>query len=353
MPLAAATALAFLAALPPLPEHGGVVSIPAQEWEFAPGPREIAVYVYYPEKRLDRVQQTTGLMLCLHNWGGTDHAGAPDPEKIADRYDVVAISVDYLQSGKWDPEAGAPYDFGYLQALDALRALHFVIQSLDDAKVPFARGRIYATGGSGGGNVALMANKLAPRTFACVVDISGMAKLSDDIAYGLPGGSDLNAAYSLDPNARTYLAPHAQEIREIGNPRHLADARELRTDTKVVIVHGDGDDVCPTADAVQMAENMNAAGVDVDIHVVTERDIDGNVITNTGHSLGDRTRILFRFGDVYMQPDSKAMRVRAGKSDLELRHVVRFATTGGVYEIDFGDAFPVVRFNPLEAVAKN
>jgi hypothetical protein len=33
-------------------------------------------------------------MLSLHNWGGTGFTGAPAPETLAKRYDVVAIGVD-------------------------------------------------------------------------------------------------------------------------------------------------------------------------------------------------------------------------------------------------------------------
>jgi hypothetical protein len=46
-----------------------------------------------------------------------------------------------------------------------LRALHYVFDSLRSGKRPFASDRIFATGGSRDGNVTLMANKLAPRTF--------------------------------------------------------------------------------------------------------------------------------------------------------------------------------------------
>jgi hypothetical protein len=78
---------------------------------------------------LKNVNASTGLMLTLHNWGGSGCAGTADPVALAQRYNVVALCVDYLQSGKQaaidDPE---PYDFGYLQALDALRAFHFVLK---------------------------------------------------------------------------------------------------------------------------------------------------------------------------------------------------------------------------------
>lgn len=62
------------------------------------------------------------------------------------------------------------------------------MESLSARGISFDSGRLFATGGSGGGNVALMAHKLAPRTFAAVADLSGMKRLSDDIAFGLPGG---------------------------------------------------------------------------------------------------------------------------------------------------------------------
>jgi predicted esterase len=289
-------------------------------------------------------------MLCLHNWGGTGAIGAPDPVQVADRYDVVAISVDYLQSDKWDASAGIPYDFGYLQALDALRALNYVFQSLDNAKTPFARGRIYATGGSGGGNVALMANKLAPRTFACVVDISGMAKLTDDIAYGLPGGSELNAGYSQDKSAKAYLSLDAQALRDIGNPDHLFAAYAMGNRAKIIVVHGVNDPVCPPEDVVRMAKNFEQFDMDVDLHLISKKNIDGDVFKDSKHSLGDRTKILFKFGDRYMKPGSRWMRVRKGKSEFEEvlppgQASVIYPTQNGVFTISFSDdGMPVGEF---------
>ena len=88
----------------------------------------------------------TGIMLTLHHWGGVDCAGTASPTILANELNVVAVCVNNLQSG--------PADFG-------------------------------------GGNITLMANKLARRTFTCVIDMCGMKKLSDDIAFALPGGSDL------------------------------------------------------------------------------------------------------------------------------------------------------------------
>ena len=127
----------------------------------------------------------------------------------ADRYDCGGM---VLLPGVVDPHVhlggGAPYDHGYLQAMDAIRAVHAVWSQLKAKSVPFDEGRVYAMGGSGGGNVSQMAAKLAPRTFACVVDICGMPGLTDGIAFGTKEyGSSLNAGYSRDPAspARFYL----------------------------------------------------------------------------------------------------------------------------------------------------
>src|SRR5262245_50369422 len=195
--LCLAASVAVEPAWPEFPERDGTVWLPAQEWPLRPGQREIKVLVHYPRGNLKNIGPRTGIMLSLHNWRGTDCVGTANPVELANRLNVVAMCVNYLQSGPQEPtDKPEPYDHGYLQALDALRAMYWVYHGLEQAGTPFAKGRLFVTGGSGGGNVTLMAQKLAPRTFACAVDLWGMAKLNDDIAFNLPGGSILDAQYS-------------------------------------------------------------------------------------------------------------------------------------------------------------
>src|SRR5690349_9648522 len=111
---------------PTLPEKDGTIEIPAQEWPLRPGPRTIKVYLHYPKGTLKGVNAQTGIFLSLHNWGGSGFIGTASPTVLVSRYNVVAVGVDYVQSGPKDSIHGPePYDYGYLQALDALRALHF------------------------------------------------------------------------------------------------------------------------------------------------------------------------------------------------------------------------------------
>ena len=332
---------------PALPEKDGPVEIPAQEWPQRPGPRTVRVTVHYPKGTLASVGPKTGLMLTLHNWGGTDCVGTAAPRELASKLDVVALCVNYLQSGKADSIDGPePYDFGYLQALDALRALYFLQDGLTKRGQPFASGRTYCTGGSGGGNVTLMANKLAPRTFACIIDMCGMKKLSDDIAFNRPGGSSLDARYSSDPKHKNFLSIDEQELRFAGHPGHLAEMKRLGTEAKIVVVHGVDDATCPYPDAVELVAWLRHAKLDVQPHFIAKADLDGKVFASSGHPLGNRTQIVFQVAGKSLLADSPDAKVRQGKSDFERREDIRYRTSGGSFVISYANGYPIGKFEP-------
>lgn len=330
-----------------LPQTNDRVFVPAQSWPQRPGPRLVRASIYYPGGKLDNVDHQSGIMLTLHNWGGEDCAGTANPQALADRLNVIAVCVNYLQSGRQasiqDPE---PYDCGYLQSLDALRALAYVRKGLNDAKIEYDDGRLYCTGGSGGGNVTQMANKLAPRTFACVIDMCGMKKLSDDIAFNLPGGTGLNARWSRDTASANYLSPDEQEIRFVGDARHLAAMKSLEPSSKIIVVHGADDATCPFADAKEMVANMQAADLDVEPHFITKDDLDGKVFTSSGHALGNRTEIVFQVAEKYLASNGALARRRSGLSDFDLREELRYETTNGQYVISYKTGVPISHFVP-------
>ncbi|MGE0607067.1 MAG: alpha/beta hydrolase family protein [Pirellulales bacterium] len=343
--LASVATAAWAGEWPALPDKDGSADIPAQSAEGTTEPRQVRVYVAYPQGELKNVGPGTGLMLTLHNWGGTAAAGTADPRVLAQRYNVVAISLDYLHSGPWNEAApDKAYDFGYVQALDALRALWWVETGLSQRQVKFHRGRTYAAGGSGGGNVTLMVNKLAPRTLACAIDMCGMAELSDDVAFGLPGGSSLNAGYQQDPASPRYLSPDMQAIRFAGHPEHLQTMHQLGATAKIVVVHGADDNVCPAADKRAFVANAQDAKLDIEPHFITQADLDGKVLTGTGHSLGNRTEIVERFAGPYLRPDSDKALARDGANDFERREPIEYQTPRGKYVISYEQGFPVGRF---------
>jgi dienelactone hydrolase/predicted esterase len=289
-------------------------------------------------------------MLTLHNWGGTDCQGTADPRQLANELNVVALCVNYLQSGKADAiEAPEPYDFGYLQGLDALRSLWWIRDRLQAGQHPFDDGRIYATGGSGGGNVALMANKLAPRTFTGIIDLCGMTKLSDDIAFHLPGGSDLNARWSRDPNDRNYLSRGHQELRFVACPEHLWEMKRLGHSARIVVVHGTDDATCPFADAQDLVALTKAQGLNVVPKFIDDADLDGTAFTSTGHALGNRTEIVFRVAQNWLSPRGAEFVWRTNRTDFECGDEVRYRTSDGEFLISYEAGYPVGRFVPKAA----
>ena len=333
------------ASRPSLPETAGKVEIEVRDRPGGPS-RALPVHLVYPRGGLAGVGPGTGLMLSLHNWGGTIWDNTPDPNVLAGQYDVVAIGVTYYQSGdKGNEEETEPYDFGYVQAMDAIRALHYVYCSLRDAGRAFDRGRIYCTGGSGGGNVTLMANKFAPNTFACIVDFSGMAALTDGIAYRLPGGGRMSARYSRDPASPAYLSRDMQEIRDPGHPTHLALQAKSANRCKIVVIHGEDDVPCPVADKRRMTDAMRAAGMDVEPHFISAADVDGQTIVNSAHQIGNRTALLMRFAGPYLSPESAAMRRLASPCDFDRRQAIAYPTSGGVHVISYAGETPALRFD--------
>ena len=318
----------------------------AQEWPFEPGERKVKMHIEEPS---NGINYNTGMMLVLHNWGGryNESQYVQWCKTFADRYNVVAASVNYLQSAGAEPKivGEKPYDHGYLQAMDCLRALYHIQKQLKDAEVMFNPHRCYAMGGSGGGNVALMANKLAPHTFACIVDICGMPGLTDGIAFGAGEfGSHLNAGYSKDPESPAYLTKDMQEIRDPGHREHLQIQCEANPSNKVVIVHGLDDMSCPVAHKITIFRTMVETGFRPDGHFLTPWHVDGTAVKTTGHTGNDRQKVVERFADAYMMEDGKLALETPGKNDFERAEEVVFPTSGGRFVVDYSAGPPTIGF---------
>jgi len=106
-----------------------------------------------------------------------------------------------------------------------------------------------------------MANKLAPRTFTCVVTMRGMKKLSDGLAYNQAAANGLNARWSRNAASPSFLSPGAQAILFVCHPAQLAEMKRLGTPTKIVSVHGVDDQTC-LSDGEEMVANLQHAGPD-------------------------------------------------------------------------------------------
>ena len=307
-----------------------------QEYRFQPGSREVEIYVREPG---NGINSNTGLMLLLHNWGGTWKQTASWCNMLADRYNLITVSVNYLQSGEIKHDQ-VPYDHGLLQAMDCLRAVYTIRQQLKQAGVKWNSRRLYAAGGSGGGNVSEMVNKLAPSSFAVIVDICGMPGLTDDIAYGR---GNLNAGYSRDPESPKFLTPAMQEIRDPGNLLHLQRQKKINPSNKVVIVHGQDDLSCSVIDKINIFRNMIKAGFRPSGYFLCKSDIDGKIITSSGHPVGNRLLVIVRYAGRFLEEYGDFSAETTSPNDFEKGEKVKFPCTGGKYIVDFS-GLPVLNW---------
>src|SRR5688500_10144012 len=94
-----------------------------------------------------------------------------------------------------------------------------------------------------------------------------------------------------------------------------------------------------------MAANMKKAELDVEPHWITKEKLDGKAFTSTGHSLGNRTEIVFKVARWYLTPGSRQPMIRQGPNDFELRDTkVRYPTPNGVWIISYEAGYPIGRF---------
>lgn len=291
-----------------LPVEDSTFAIEGQMCPTSPNDRARVVDIYYPGGRLVNVRPDTGICVVLHNWGGTGWEGSAHPVLVANFLNCVTITVDYFQSGD-DAYGPLPYDHGLYQAVDVLRALWTVFYTLRGQGVHFDSHRIVGIGGSGGGNVLLVAHRLAPRTFSAIVTMSApiMPK------FGLPLDSRWGA-----------LPANEFRIRDLSDPQLSAIARSM-SPTVIRMVHGREDQYVPYADAAAAAGVLGASLLTVEPWGLW------GPYQDPYHSIGDRTMIAFHD----FQWPLYWVR-RPGLTDFERNDsAVRYPVAGGTWGMSF------------------
>lgn len=211
----------------------------AREWEFrfvSQGGEASQALVAEPEAP----RGTTGLMLVLHGWGNSRYQYREMMHQFAERYDVYCLSPEYRHSGFAANDTGTgilqPYDLSHLQVVDCLQAYAELLRRLRVRNVR----RSYLWGGSQGGHIALLAAAWMPNTFAVTVDCCGLVR---------PGPRHWEkAGWQGD-----------QDDTDIRDATRVADLIRSR----VVIVHGEADDLVPVEHSRRMENALRRAGKQV------------------------------------------------------------------------------------------
>ncbi len=381
----------------------------AECWRFAAPPSELGTEVRQVSVHADRpragIGPDTGLMVIQLGYA-TDPAG-PFFRKLrrafADRYDCVCIGVAYLGTAAAGRRTlsvahldlagvlsllpphvargllagGAPelgqvlvacrghdlqdhlvvqetlaalgpedyLDYGPGQALDLILATRAAV-----ARYGLREDRVYFFGSSLAGFLAHLVLKLAPATYALVVDVSGPALIPAGRFF--TGGQ---APALLDGfNTTATLSCHNLYVEEPGDPRSLTPARwELRdtthpahlrpSPTVIRSLHGVLDRVVDLASKELQRDAYLGAGRDAELEVVGPGEVDGRVFKHAGHALGANFHgLLGRYADRWCDPASPEHVTRPGGGDRGA--VYALPVTGGTWVMDHSGDRPDLSF---------
>jgi len=224
-------------------------SVAADEFNQAfEGP--IPINLHFP----DAPNADTGLMVVLHGWGGEYHQYDTYCEDWRNRFNCITLQVNYRGSSK----ATQPYDFGKYQAIDVLRAVHWVL-----ANYPVNRRRIIGWGGSGGGNVVLQCGKMAPHTFALIIEHAGITHPTS--------AAEMKAGWDRPDRPGGWQGTALGGTKDYPEPERLIRDPIYHTalfNTKVYIFHPDLDTTVGVQHGIEMAYALRQAGKDVVFEII-------------------------------------------------------------------------------------
>ena len=238
----------------------------------------------------------------------------------------IVLRIEDLDGPRIKPNADR-------QAIDVLRCMHRVRQQckINDE-------RIFGWGGSGGGNVILQCGKMAPNTFALIVEHAGITHPTN--AADMEAGWDRpNRAGGWQGTALGGTKEYPEHEKLVRDPVHHADL----FNTKVYVFHPDLDTTVGVQHGIQMAYALKAAGKDAVLELIEG----GN--HSSGGALDPNERSRKTSTEFYAGEDILTRR-KSGPTDFDRREPVRLPVNDGMYYqvvYDVEDGLPRLE-GPLE-----
>ncbi|MCK6439941.1 MAG: DUF2920 family protein [Planctomycetes bacterium] len=260
------------------------------------------------------------------------------------------------------------WDYGCLQAMDALAALHSVHRRLREKNAPFNPARNHIIAQSAGSQTALMCIKLAPRSFASIVDIGGIYVTADNrealrAVLTDPFGRIhehhyMNATMAFDSGPRVTLYQRNPvgfssgvsrsgatlddelDIRDVSRPDHLGNWQPGRL--CVFSTHGLHDELVSQAFKERAHAHYRHLGARSEFRTIGPADVDGNVIVSTYHEFAKNLQgACEQFASehlLYAPP-------RELGTDIASDHTYAFPSTTGTWQMTFSPE-PKLKFYP-------
>ncbi len=389
--------------------------IPAHPTEFADYKDEREIDIYVTEPR-EGINDNTGIMLIIHGAGA--YAESAYFEKLrkdwANRYNVITLGVNYLGTKeRIDTKLSFPddsiqklfqklttsqreeflaknehsiddlivhfpnqdflneifvyndikrsikdyCDYGFIQAIDCLYAVYYVLSLCSYYGIKINKNRIFAYGSSLGGYLAQMCLRFAPSTFRLIADNSGFVNIPPKEIFPVDMGATAKCVmkngmivsliwsqlYSQNPNERFYFSPDMFQIRSLDYSSSLDSFGKL-CKSQIFMFHG-RDDLIVNADGKNdLHKKYLEHGIESSFFCFSEKDVDNKVIKNSGHAMGADIKKLFeKYCDEYCIEEA-ADNDFAKQTDFDKGSVIKYNTENGYFIIDYSAGVPSIKF---------
>lgn len=340
-------------------------------------PRKIQIYFTEPE---GCGNQDTGILLLIAGYGGNACSNVYNKmrREFADMYNLVVLQCDYMgcsfmQDNQHMPvteevlrsaldeeefllllkdykgnrkllqgktltgyvpieETREDYnEMGLLQAMDNLMAVKVLLDILKENNITCRKDRIYIYGQSHGAYLAYLCNYLAPGLFSAIVDNS---------AYLVPHYLFCDREVVKEGEIFNLRKIYHYMVRDMEPDMDSYDLEKLYegfpNQAKIIVYHGADDEMIPLAGKKRFLEKIDG----VELHVITEKEADGNLFSSSAHGLG--ADFLKVFHKVMEELEGKGeMRNTDGNGQIVLENK-SFQTQNAVYEVKWDTGIPVL-----------
>lgn len=230
-------------------------------------------------------------------------------------------------------------DYGVIQAIDLLTGIHAIREALPQLNSK----RMHLIGSSLGAYLSHQVLRLAPNSFASLLDISGKPFL--DEGYLING----HRRKSLIDTRNTRVTLVNDNIYSDHFPLSLSSIvlrNQLRgwdheCKARVRMITGIDDELVPISHKKTQLAGLLQTGANAELLVITDKEVDGKVIKHAGHSLGAEFYQLIRhYGDGLLQSTNDSIH---GEFEKKTSHDL--FTDYGTYNISF-------QFSPILSLRK-
>ena len=228
---------------------------------------------------------------------------------------------------------------GVMQALDIINAVGHALQTQN-----ISADNVILVGSSYGGYIANLASKFAPKTFRAVFDNSSWANPHFGYIVGREKGFAeftscrhshiqtyffLRSAWTLNKGLPNTFDGKRFHVRAFSQAQ-IAQFALYQPDTYYYFIHAENDEVAITEDKVQMARQMIAHNLPVQMEVIEAADVDGRYIKTIGHGMDLSMLTFFERAYTHIQTHQISL-----ENDFNQQSVVRYDSAECCYQFDF------------------